>query len=235
MGALDWSVWSNEALTGLDEAFLPNNPITTAYPSEHAARFRTEHAAHKRTGVGRLLRLLAGVIDPSAWLHLLRLVGYYNHAHVRPRREMTTGPGCGISPTATFAYGTRIFLGARVVVGENTRLWAGPEQARIRIGNDTLIGPNVLITASNYRFDDGQPIHEQTMEAADIEIGVDVWIGGGVIITAGCRIGDGAVIGAGAVVTRDVPDLAIVAGVPARIIGQRKLAGDMQPQPAEPA
>lgn len=213
---------------------MPNDSNTSSHLPEHSSRFQNEQAAHKRTRVERYFRLLFGVLDPRAWLHLLRLVGYYNHAHVQPRRKMEIGPDCGISPTATFAYGARIFLGARIVVGENTRLWAGPEQACIRIGNDTLIGPNVLITASNYRFDDGQPIHEQTMEAADIEIGADVWIGGGAIITAGCRIGDGAVIGAGAVVTRDVPDQAIVAGVPARIIGQRKVAGYMQHRRAEP-
>jgi acetyltransferase-like isoleucine patch superfamily enzyme len=146
---------------------------------------------------------------------------------------MMVGPGCEISPTATFSYGARILLGARVVIGENTRLWAGPEQAKIMIDDDTLIGPNVLITATNYRFEDGQPVHDQKMQAADIEIGADVWIGGGAIITAGCRIGSGAVIGAGAVVTRDVPAFAIVAGVPARIIGQRKLAGHVRTQPAE--
>jgi acetyltransferase-like isoleucine patch superfamily enzyme len=170
------------------------------------------------------------VIDPRAWAHLIKLVNYYNYAHVRPRREMTTGPGCGISPTATFAYGRRIKLGARVVVGENTRLWAGPEQAQIMIGDDTIIGPNVLITAANYRIDDGQPIHDQTMEAPDIEIGTDVWIGGGAIILAGCRIGHGAVIGAGAVIARDVPPFAVVVGARARIIRHRRMADHSGPK-----
>lgn len=49
-------------------------------------------------------------------------------------------------------------------------------------------------------------------------LGHDVWVGHGALITAGVRIGHGAVIGAGAVVTRDVPPYAIVAGVPARLI-----------------
>lgn len=52
-------------------------------------------------------------------------------------------------------------------------------------------------------------------------IGNDVWIGKRVIIKAGVNIGDGAVVGAGAVVTKDVPPYAIVAGVPARIIKYR--------------
>lgn len=53
-----------------------------------------------------------------------------------------------------------------------------------------------------------------------VEIGNDVWIGDNVVILKG-KIGDGAVIGAGAVVTRDVPPYAIVAGNPARVIKYR--------------
>jgi acetyltransferase-like isoleucine patch superfamily enzyme len=51
-------------------------------------------------------------------------------------------------------------------------------------------------------------------------VGHDAWIGDYVVITPRCRrIGIGAVVGAGAVVTRDVPDYAIVAGVPAKVVG----------------
>ena len=52
-------------------------------------------------------------------------------------------------------------------------------------------------------------------------IGNDVWIGNSAIIVSGVKIGDGAVVGAGAIVTKDVPDYAIVVGSPARIIRYR--------------
>ena len=52
-------------------------------------------------------------------------------------------------------------------------------------------------------------------------IGNDVWIATGAIVLRKCKIGDGAIVGAGAVVTKDVPPYAIVAGVPAKIIGYR--------------
>ena len=55
-----------------------------------------------------------------------------------------------------------------------------------------------------------------------VEIGDYVFIGPRAIILPGVKIGKGAVIGAGAVVTKDVPDFAIVGGVPAKVIGERK-------------
>lgn len=65
-------------------------------------------------------------------------------------------------------------------------------------------------------------VEADTVEMGSLQIGHDAWIGDRVIITPGCRrVGVGAVIGAGAVVTRDVPDFAVVAGNPARLIRMR--------------
>lgn len=58
-------------------------------------------------------------------------------------------------------------------------------------------------------------------EILPIEIGNDVWIGANVIILDGVKIGNGAILGAGSVVIRDVPDYAIVGGVPAKVIKYR--------------
>ena len=54
-----------------------------------------------------------------------------------------------------------------------------------------------------------------------VVIGADAWIGAHAVVLAGVTTGDGAIVGAGAVVTKDVPAYAIVAGVPARMIGSR--------------
>ena len=63
--------------------------------------------------------------------------------------------------------------------------------------------------------------HDEYWETEPIQIGNDVWIGDGVFIKNGIIIGDGAIIGAKAVVTKDVPPYAIVAGIPAKIIKYR--------------
>lgn len=67
------------------------------------------------------------------------------------------------------------------------------------------------------------PMNQQGhLEKKEVVIGDDVWIGRRVIILPGIKIGNGVIIGAGAVVTKDVPDYAVVAGVPAKVIKYRK-------------
>ena len=71
------------------------------------------------------------------------------------------------------------------------------------------------------------------MKLAPIVIADNVWLGFGVTILQGVRIGKGAVVCAGAVVTKDIPDYSIVAGVPAKIIGTRSMNLDYKCSPKE--
>ncbi|WP_095587757.1 acyltransferase [Actibacterium ureilyticum] len=169
----------------------------------------------------RALRLVSGVLDPRAWAHLFKLVNYYNYSHVAPLRKVTLGPGAAISPNAVFSNPERISAGRGLHLGARCHLWAGPSHGRIVIGDDVLFGPEVMVTAANYRFNDGSPVTAQKMDEADVVIGNDVWLATRVTVLPGARIGDGAIIGAGAVVTGDIPAHAIAVGVPARVVGAR--------------
>ena len=93
----------------------------------------------------------------------------------------------------------------------------------LEIGENCMIGPYCYLTDHDHAHLPGRLVHDQSLTAAPVRIGSDVWLGAGVIVLKGVTIGDNAVVGAGAVVTKDVPAGAKVAGVPARVIGSRKL------------
>jgi acetyltransferase-like isoleucine patch superfamily enzyme len=92
----------------------------------------------------------------------------------------------------------------------------------IAIGERCMIGPSCYITDHDHGTLRAIDIAAQPLESAPVRIGNDVWLGAGVIVLKGVTIGDRAVVGAGAVVTHDVPQAAIVGGVPARTIGSRQ-------------
>ena len=108
-----------------------------------------------------------------------------------------------------------IFLGERVVINQNVLL---DGRGTLEIGNDTDIATNTTIWTMDH--DPNSESHESRRRK--VHIGHHVWIASGATILPGITIGDGAVIAANAVVTKDVPPKAIVAGNPARIIGERK-------------
>lgn len=176
----------------------------------------------------RLVRLLGSVLDPRAWLHLAKIVNFHNYTHVAPLRKIALGTAPAISPTVEFSNPERIAIGDRVRLGARCCIWAGPGQGRVSIGDDVLFGPEVMVTAATYRFNDGHPVTAQAMDEADITIGNDVWLGTRAIVLAGATIGDGAIIGAGALVKGDIPAMAIAVGTPARVVGYRD-TGDRGP------
>lgn len=88
---------------------------------------------------------------------------------------------------------------------------------KVVIGDDVRIGPNARFHAAGHDVD--STVFAES--GGDIVIGSRSWIGAGAMILSGVRVGEGAVVAAGAVVTRNVPDYAVVAGVPARVIRHR--------------
>lgn len=169
----------------------------------------------------RALRLFASSLDPRAWMHLAKIINYYNYTHVAPLRQVTFASPGNVSPDAVFQNPTRIHIGKRVRIGSRCHLWAGPRDGVIRLGDDVLFGPDVLVTAASYRYDCGSPITDQAMAEADVIIGDDVWLATRAVILPGTVIGDGSIVAAGAVVKGHFPPMSIIAGSPARIVSQR--------------
>jgi acetyltransferase-like isoleucine patch superfamily enzyme len=171
----------------------------------------------------KILNALGSFLDPRSYLHVLRLIHFYGYSHVREKGKLSCGEGTSISPNVSFRNGERITLGRGCHLGERCFLWAGDSSGRIFLGDHVILAPGVFITASNYKLEDGKPIHEQAKIEKDIRIGSDVWLGTGVVVTAGVTIGNGCIVGAGAVVTKDLPAGSIAGGVPAKVIGTREI------------
>ena len=90
------------------------------------------------------------------------------------------------------------------------------------IRRNSMLGPYVNINCADHGTEIGEPMRFQEGTYGPVVIEEDCWIGSHAVILKGVTVGTGAVVAAGAVVTRDVPPFAIVAGVPARVIGDRR-------------
>jgi acetyltransferase-like isoleucine patch superfamily enzyme len=166
-------------------------------------------------------------ISPGAYLkgHDNIRLGSKCKVHDSVSLDASRGPGIDLGDQVTlnrYAYlqGDKggIRIGSRVEIN-NFAIVNGT--GGVDIGDDTLIGPGVRLISYQHRFAAGSTIRSQVSDARPIRIGRDVWLGANAVVLAGVTVGDGAVIAAGAVVTRDVPANAVVAGVPARQVKAR--------------
>jgi acetyltransferase-like isoleucine patch superfamily enzyme len=107
-------------------------------------------------------------------------------------------------------------IGDRCVIGRGSHIVA---HSSIDIGDDVYTGPYVYITDQNHSYSDpDQPIGRQWPVNSSVSIGAGTWLGTGVIVLPGSTIGRNVVVAAGSVVRGQIPDLCVVAGVPARVV-----------------
>ena len=107
-----------------------------------------------------------------------------------------------------------------VIIGDYTRIGLhntiiGP----VTIGSHVNLAQGITVTALNHNFSEADKrIDEQGVSTGQVVIGDDVWIGANAVVLPNVSIGRHCVIAAGAIVTKDVPDGCVVAGIPAKII-----------------
>ena len=116
--------------------------------------------------------------------------------------------------------GEGLTIGNNVGIAQNCFIQV---RGKVEIGNDVIFGPNVSIFSENHNFDNPDlPISKQGETRIGVKIEDGVWIGTRAVILDGIILGKNSIVAAGSVVTKNVPPYAIVAGIPAKIIKNRK-------------
>lgn len=178
---------------------------------EATAEEKRDQTAHRRG----LAEVAGAVLDDTCY--------------VAPTASVSGKAGFGLTLGARSFVGAHAYVTDRVTLGEDCSInpfatLRGP----ITGGDGVRIGAYACLVGFNHGFaDPDQPIFKQAHTSKGIVLGDDIWIGAHVTIVDGVKVGSHVVIAAGAVVTKDVPDYAIVGGNPARVIRMRKdVAGE---------
>lgn len=141
-------------------------------------------------------------------------------ASIAVGRSCVFHEGCQLWPTDDPTANPVIIVGCGNAFGRRATIEA---HQRVEIGNDNIIGPDAYIVDSDHDISGLKAPIRQGVFACPVRIGSNCWIGAKAIILKGVQLGDGCVVGAGAVVTKSFGPDCIVGGVPARLIGVRKV------------
>jgi acetyltransferase-like isoleucine patch superfamily enzyme len=172
-----------------------------------------------------------------------RLIARLGWLKLRFGRRLQTDGLCFVGPgvQVEIARNARLVLGRWAWVGHGCKIRI--HEGEVRIGAKTVMGQECTISAYQHvsigrecviadramfiDFDHGvvevdRPIRLQGIYKRDVNVGHNCWIGYGACVLRGVTIGDNSIVGTSAVVTKEVPDNAVVAGIPARVIRMRE-------------
>jgi acetyltransferase-like isoleucine patch superfamily enzyme len=207
-------------------------------------------------GLRPLLRFLARnrMLTPKYALLAARLAWKRFGTRAGRRMELDGMLFLGGGVTLEIGRRARIRFGRFVWIGHGTKIRC--HEGEVRIGDKTVLGQECTISAYQHvsigeqcivadrvmliDFDHNvteveRPIRMQGIYKRDVVVGNNVWIGYGAQILRGVSIGDNSIVGASAVVTKDVPANAVVAGAPARVIRMREAPATLRwAEPVEP-
>jgi acetyltransferase-like isoleucine patch superfamily enzyme len=208
-------------------------PVGLAWETDCASWLRDTHSTEKLTEMFAELREAESPMDQSLrraiFRALCRSVG----------TDVQIGPGVVLKHPETMEIGECVFIGAQAMI-------QGRFDGTCKIGNHVWIGPQSYFDARNLVIEDyvgwgpgakvlgsahtGEPLDvpiiATNLVIKPVVIGFGADIGVNAVILPGVRVGAHAIVGAGAVVTHDVPDYAVVAGVPARVMRSRRESRD---------
>ncbi|HTB71259.1 MAG TPA: acyltransferase [Solirubrobacteraceae bacterium] len=137
------------------------------------------------------------------------------HAKLRIGRWAWVGHGCKIR-----VHEGEVEIGAKTVIGQECTISA---YQHVSIGRECIVADRVMLID----FDHGvteveRPVRLQGIYKRDVRVGHNVWIGYGACVLRGIAVGDNSIVGTNSVLTHDVPENAVVGGVPARLIRMRE-------------
>ncbi len=174
-------------------------------PSAHCG-IHVEIIGYERTTIGSGIR-----------------IGAFSRLYIEDGGHLFLGDGVQLGRDTHIQTSGKVRIGAGTGLNDGARI-----NGHVDIGRHCAIGPNLNVSSGEHQFRSAEPwkliaTQHSTFgpEGRPVTIGDDCWIGTHVVILPGITIGRGAIVGANAVVTKDVPAYTIVAGVPARQIGER--------------